>query len=127
MEFQYERVPRWILLVAAAGTPIAGITAGVPGAVGFALGAAGSWWNYASLVRIVSALARAAVEQKAPHMAGLLGSLFFRLLVLTVGSIGILKYSKISMIPLLAGLFAACIGISLEISYELLWKSTNSG
>ena len=127
MDFRYQRVPQWIAVVAAVGVPIAGIAAGPWGALGFALGAAGSWWNYASLVKIVNALAQAAVDQKAPRMGGLLANLFLRMAVLAFGSIAILKYSKISLPASMVGLFASCLGIGLEISYELLWKSTKSG
>src|SRR5277367_1244998 len=37
-EFNYRRVPRWILIVGAAGTVIAGILRGITGASGFAIG-----------------------------------------------------------------------------------------
>jgi hypothetical protein len=131
MNFNYERVPRWILAVTVIGTPIAGITAGPWGALGFLLGSLGSWWNFTNLVRAVKALARAAIEQQsaeqqsaAPTRAVM--GLLLRFFLLAAAVLVILKYSKISLIALLVGLFASCIAIALELVYETVW-STKSG
>lgn len=128
MEFHYERVPRWIYIVGAAGTPIAGIIAGPWAALGFALGAIGSWWNYAHLVKAVTTLTRSAAEQTAPGAGRMVAGLFLRIAVVGGGAIVILKYSKVNLMALLVGLFASCIAICVEILYELLWStSTKSG
>jgi len=126
MDFQYDKVPRWILIVGAVGTPIAGILAGLPAMAGFALGTLGSWWNYKHLTRVVKALGKAAVEQTSPAIGASILGMFLRLFIVAAGVLAILKYSKISLIGLLVGLFASCIAIGLEIVYELVW-STKSG
>ena len=126
MTFHYERVPRLILAVAAIGTPIAGWTAGPWGALGFAIGAIGSWWNFKQLVQVVQALAHAAVEgQSASPTRAVLG-LLVRFLLLAAIVLVILKYSKISLIALLVGLFASTVAIALELIYESVW-TTKSG
>ena len=127
MNLNLERIPRWIVFIGCAGMPIAGLLAGPWGALGFAAGAAGSWWNYRYLKRAVASLAEAAAAQTSPGSAGLITGLFARFLLLGAGSIVILKYSKTSLIALLAGLFAPCLAVFLEILYELIWKSTKSG
>lgn len=115
-------------MVAAAGTLISGIAWGPLAALGFALGSAGSWWNYRQLHRVVKALATAAETGTAPPTGRIVLGLLVRLLAVGGGALVILRYSKVSLIALLVGLFASCIAIGLEISYELIWeKSTNSG
>lgn len=126
MQFRYERVPRWIGFVTVTGTVISGLTTGLLGAAGFALGALGSWWNYQGLVDVVQALARAAVEQKASGTNRAVFRLMFRFFVVAAAILAILKYSRISVIALLVGLFTACIAIALELIYEVVW-STKSG
>lgn len=127
-EFNYRRVPRWILIVGAAGTVIAGILRGITGASGFAIGAAASWWNYTMLVRVVERLGQAAVQQKNPRAGKTTVFLFIQLLVLGAIVLVILRYSRINLIALLVGLFASCIAIGAEIAYELLWSTnTKSG
>jgi hypothetical protein len=128
MDFQHERVPRWILVVGAVGTPIAGIYAGPLGALGFFLGAAGSWWNYKHLQRVVKELAIAAAERKSPNGARLALGVFLRLLVVGGLAIVILTYTKVRPVAFLVGLFASCFAIILEILYENVWgNSTKSG
>ncbi len=127
MIFDYHRVPHIILAIALIGTPAALILAGPLAALGFALGAAASWWNYAHLVKSVTSLTSAAATQTNPPTARLLGGFFVRLIVLGGGAIVILRYSKISPIALFAGLFAFCYAIGLELAYELLWKNAKSG
>ncbi len=128
MTFQYDRVPRWIVGIGAIGTPVTGIVDGPMAALGFALGVAGSWWNYRGLVKTVTGLTSAAAAGGSPNVVGMVGGLFLRLVILGAAAIAILKYSKISLVALLVGLFASMIAICLEITYELLWaKSTKSG
>jgi hypothetical protein len=126
MEFNYERVPRLILVVGAIGTPVAGFIGGALASAVFALGVLGSWWNYSYLVKAVTTLTSAAAGQTSPS-GRIVAGLFLRFLVLGAGAIVILKYSRPSLIPLLVGLLASFIAICLEIVYELLWKSTKSG
>jgi hypothetical protein len=124
---QIERIPRWIVVIGLIGTPVAGLLAGPWSALAFAAGAAGSWWNFRYLQGAVGLLAKAAAAQTSPGSARIVAGMFARLLVLAIGSIVILRYSKSSLIALLTGLFASCLAILLEILYELLWKSTKSG
>jgi hypothetical protein len=127
VNIQVERIPRWIVAIGLIGTPVAGLLAGPWSALGFAAGAAGSWWNFRYLQKAVGALAEAAVAQSSPGSMRIVAGIFVRFLVLGAGSIVILKYSKTSLIALLTGLFASIVAIFLEILYELLWKSTKSG
>ncbi len=122
-----DRVPRWIAAIGLIGTPVAGLWAGPASAFAFAAGTAGSWWNYRYLRRALASLAAAAAAQTAPSSTRLVAGVFLRFLVLGVGSIVILRYSRTSLIALLIGLFASCIAVFVEIAYELLWKSTKSG
>ena len=123
-----EHIPRWILLIGLIGTPVAAILSGPLSGAGFAVGVIASWWNYRYLQNLVAELAQAAANQASPGSGRLVAGFFGRFLLLALGSIVILKYSKVSVIALLAGLFAACFAICLEILYELLWsKSTKSG
>ncbi len=128
LDFRYERVPRWIALVGIVGIPVAAVTQGLPGALGFAAGAAGSWWNYDQLQRVVKALAQAAAQGNSPAPLRTILGLFARLFVVAGVALVILRYSKASLIGLLVGLFASCIAIGLELFYEIVWaKSTKSG
>ncbi len=128
LNFRYERVPRWIGLVGLVGIPIAAIAQGLPGALGFAVGAAGSWWNYDQLQKVVKSLAVAAEQGNSPPPVRIVLAMFARLCVVAAAALVILKYSKSSLIGLLVGLFAACIAIGLELFYEIVWaKSTKSG
>ena len=127
MNLDLNRITRWIVAVGLIGTPIAGLVAGPWSALGFGAGAFGSWWNYLYLRKAVASLAFAAAAQTNSGSARMVAGLFLRFLVLGVGSIVILKYSKTSLVALLVGLFASVIAIGLEIVYELLWKSTKSG
>ncbi len=127
MTIATERIPRWIIAIGVIGTPLFGVLAGTWSGLAFAAGAAGSWWNFRYLQRAVAELAEAAVTQSTPSTARIVGGLLTRLLVLGLGSIVILKYSKTSLIALLAGLFASLVAVFVEILYGLLWKSTKSG
>ena len=127
MLFDYQRVPRLTLIVAAIGFPIAFILAGPLSALGFAVGAAASLWNFNHLVKSVTTLTAAAASQSDPGTARLLAGSLLRLAILGGGAIVILKYSRINPIALFIGLFAAFIAIALELTYELLWKNAKSG
>jgi hypothetical protein len=110
------------------GTPIAGILSGPLGALGFLIGAAGSWWNYNHLQRVVKELATAAAEQKSPNGLTLALGIFVRLLAVGGLAIVILTFTKIRPIALLVGLFSSCFAIILEILFENVWgTSTKSG
>ena len=128
LNFRHERVPRWIALVALIGVPIAAVAQGLPGVLGFAVGAAGSWWNYDQLQKVVKSLAAAAEQGNSPPPVRIILGLFARLFLVAAAALVILKYSKTSLLGLLVGLFASCIAIGLELFYELVWaKSTKSG
>jgi hypothetical protein len=129
MEFQFNRVPRLIVIVGVAGAIYCLLTRGPLAAAICALGAAGSWWNYRHLVSTTGWIVTAAAQGgSATGTFRLVGGIFLRFAIVAGGALAILEYSRNSLIPLFLGLFASFIGVGLEIVYELVWKKpTNSG
>jgi hypothetical protein len=133
MEFQFRRVPRWIVAVGIAGALYSLITRGPLAALICALGAAGSWWNYLHLVNATTWIVTSASQPAGQAMGGFgivraMGGMFLRFAIVAGGALAILEYSRNSLIPLFLGLFASFIGVGLEIVYELVWKkNTTSG
>jgi hypothetical protein len=128
-EFQFNRVPRLIVIIGAAGMVFFLFTKGPLDALICGLGAAGSWWNYRHLVTTTGWLVTAAAQGgPGPGIVRLAGGIFLRFAIVAGGALAILEYSRNSLIPLFVGLFASFIGLGLEIVYELVWKKpTNSG
>jgi hypothetical protein len=129
MEFQFNRVPRLIVLVGVAGAIYFLLTRGPLAALICAFGAAGSWWNYRHLVSTTGWIVTAAAQGgSSTGTFRLVGGIFLRFAIVAGGALAILEYSRNSLIPLFVGLFASFIGVGLEIAYELVWKKpTNSG
>ena len=94
--------------------------AGLPGAIGFLLGAGASYLNFRWLKRLVDSLGATAVSGRPPRarVAVFLG---LRYLLLGAGAYVILKSSAVSLPAALAGLFVSVAAVVLEIVFELVY------
>ncbi len=119
-----RRLHWFLALLGCAGTMGFGVYSGWPGAVGFAIGALASWWNFHRLRAFVELLG-------IPASNGLLGAIawtLFRFILLVAGAFVILKFTKISLPAACFGLFLSVGAVVLEAIVELnLWKNTKSG
>ena len=116
-EAAIARLPRWILLLAAGGTAVAGVFLRIAVAGGFLLGAIAAYFNFRLIERAVNRVARQAVQG-----AGKARSrwLLIQFAGLVFGAFVIIRYSGFSLVAAFAG-FMVCPGaVVLEIIYELL-------
>jgi ATP synthase I chain len=107
------RVTRTILAVAIAGALAAFAWRGWRAGLGFALGAAAAWLNFRWLKGFVAGLGPGGKP-------GLFAVLFaFRYLVLAAGAYVILRFSKLSLPAVFAGLFAPLAAVFVEVLIQL--------
>jgi hypothetical protein len=119
------RLPRWILLLAACGTAIAGSFFGLPSAGGFVAGSIAAYVNFRIIERTVHRVARLAGENaaksNAPKPGGRTGAwLLFQFLSLVLGAFVILRYSGFSMAAAFCGFLVCPAAVVLEIIFELV-------
>ena len=119
----YERVTSRIfkvtLAIAGAGTVAALAWRGWRVGAGFALGAAISWLNFRWLKHAVDSLSgKRAQRAPRPRLAVLAG---FRYLLLGGVAYVILRYSSISLVATLAGLFVSVTAVIVEIFFEVVY------
>ncbi len=112
------RTARLMAVLAAAGTLAAFAFRGWRGGLGFATGAAISWFNFRWLKRLTEALG--GPGGKPLRRAGAL-FLAFRYLILGGIAYVILRYSSISVAAALAGLFVSVAAVLIEILFELTY------
>lgn len=114
-----ERLPKWILGLAVAGTGLAGQFYGLAAALGFLLGSAGAYVNLRLIVLFVDRLGRLAMGSagNAPRTRGT--GLFLLFLGLIAGAFVILKVSGLNIVAALWGFLVCPAAVLLEILYEL--------
>jgi hypothetical protein len=114
-----SRVMRTMLFVAALGSLIALAWQGWQSGLGFALGATASWVNFRWLKSFVAGLGPAGKPS---------GSmLFFALRYVPLAGVAyvILKYSKLSLPAMLAGLFVSLAAVIVEVLIQLGYARRN--
>jgi len=110
-----ERIRKLTLALGAGGTLAALAWRGWTWGAGFAFGALISWLNYRWLKQIADALGAKAVRKRVAVKAAL------RYLLLGGGAYVILRFSKISKLAAVAGLFIAAAAVIVEIVFELIY------
>lgn len=120
LELAVDRIERSTLVIGGAGAVAAAAFAGLPGAIGFLLGAAASYLNFRWLKRLVDSLGVTAATGRPPRarVAVILG---LRYLLLAAGAYAILLSSAVSLPAALAGLFVSVTAVVLEIVFELVY------
>jgi len=113
-----RRLHYFLGLLALAGTMGFGLYSGWHGAVGFALGALASWWNFWRLRALVATLGTAASD----GMLGAIAWMLFRFIVLVLGAFVILKFTKISLSAAAFGLFLSVGAVVLETIFETTYE-----
>ena len=113
--FDFERaaarIARNMIWIAALGAATGWAAAGWRWAGGFLLGATISWWNYRWLRKLVESLG----GKRRP------GALRFivRYALLAGGAYAILRFSPISVVAVLVGLFVLIAAVFAETSFEI--------
>ena len=116
------RMFRLTAALTALGAAIYFAIGGWRGGFGFLLGGLISYLNFHWLKRTVYALGDAASGK--PPRARVAVFLGLRYLLLGLGAYAILKFSEISLMAALAGLFAPTAAVILEILIELIYART---
>ena len=114
-----SRVTRTMLLVTVIGSLIALSWRGWPWGMGFLLGAAASWMNFRWMRRFVAGLG----PDGKPSWFTLLFTLRYGLLA--GAAYVILKYSKLSLSAMLAGLFVSLAAVVIEVLIQLIYARRN--
>ena len=110
------RIGRLTLALAVLGLAAALAWRGWRTGAGFALGAAASWLNFRWLKQIVDALsATRPTRKRVAVLAGL------RYALLGGACYAILRYSPISLVGTLVGLFVSVAAVIVEICFELVY------
>jgi len=109
------RIHRLMLVLGAGGTLALLAWRGWPWGAGFAFGALVSWLNYRWLKQVADAVGAKAPRKRVAVVAAA------RYLLLGGGAYVILRFSKISKLAALAGLFIAAAAVVVEIVFELFY------
>ena len=117
-ELALERIRKAMFALGAGGTIGALAWQGWAWGIGFALGAAFSWFNYNFLKDVAYAIGRPKTRRRLVVFAGL------RYLILGGGAYVIVRFSKISMLAVLCGLFVSVAAVILEIIIQLAYART---
>jgi hypothetical protein len=113
------RIPRWILLLAAAGTGLAGVFFGLSAAGGYLIGSIAAWVNFRVIERAVNRVARLARDGE--KAAGGTGAwVFIQFTGLMLGALAILIVSGFSRSGAFCGLLIAPAAVIVELVYELV-------
>lgn len=113
------RIPRWILLLAVAGTVFAGLRYGLNVAAGYLLGSLAAWVNFWLIERVASRVARRAKEgEKAGGGTG--AWVFIQFTGLILAALAILILSGFSKPAAFCGLLITPAAVILEMVYELV-------
>ncbi len=116
-----QRLPRWILLLAALGTVLAGFLTGLSSAGGFLLGSLAAYLNLRVIERAanrISRLAGADGDSKPGGGAGVW--VFIQFSGLVVAALVILNVSRFSAAAAFCGFLVCPAAVILEIVYELV-------
>jgi hypothetical protein len=119
LERAVERISRLTLILIATGAAIYFGIAGWRGGCGFLLGGGGSYLSFRALKRTVDSLGRTADGK--PPRASVAVFLGLRYFLLGLGAYAIVRFSEISLMAALVGLFAPAAAVILEILVELIY------
>ncbi len=108
------RMTRWMMWLALAGVPVAAVMWGWRAGLGFAIGAGGSYAMFRWLRHFVDALGGK------PGRPRILVLFALRYLIMGAGLYVIFKFSKISLMAALWGLFVSTAAALAEGVFELL-------
>jgi hypothetical protein len=114
-----ERMLRWMAWLGAAGVVVASLGWGWRAGIGFGLGAAASWTMFRWQRHFVEALGGAPARRPILALAAL------RYLLLGAGLYVIFRFSRISLMGALAGLFVSTAAVLAEGVFELLHGKGN--
>lgn len=115
LEVALERIRKAAFALGAGGTIGAFAWRGWTWAAGFALGSLASWLNFSILKRVAYAVGRPRIRKRLVLFAGL------RYLILGGGAYVIVRFSKISMLAVLCGLFISVAAVILEMIIQLAY------
>lgn len=115
-----ERVPKWMLALAAVGTGLAARLGGLVFAGPFLVGAAASWFNFGIIVRAVDRLGEAAKANPARPPRGAGAGMLIQFVVCLLAAFVILRYSGFSLPAAFCGFLVCPAAAILELLYELL-------
>ena len=113
-----RRLHYFLALLTLAGIFGFGLFQGWPGAVGFAIGALASYWNFRRLHAFVGLLGTA----NSTGLPGAIAWMLFRFVILVAGAFVILKFTKISISAASAGLFLSVGAVILEAIFETIYE-----
>jgi hypothetical protein len=120
-ERAYRRIDRFIWILLAAGSLAALVWRGLPGGLGFLMGAAASALTYRWMKQLVHALGAGAAEEPRRRLILLIG---LRYLIFGFGGYVIVKYFRMDLTALLAGLLVSAAAVFGEVIYELIYART---
>jgi len=109
-----SRMARWMVWLGAAGVAVSGVGWGWRGALGFALGSSASVVMFRWLQHFVDVLGGK------PPRKGVLVLFALRYVLLGLGLYAIFKFSKISLMAAVSGLFVSTAAAIAEVVFELL-------
>jgi hypothetical protein len=112
-----QRLGKIIVVVAIAGTALAGLRGGWTWAAGFLIGSIASYFNFRNLLRIVESLG----SHQSTGRLGAFAWILFRLILLVGGAFVIIKLTRINIIAAFAGLFVPVAAVILEAIFELTY------
>jgi len=116
------RILRLTLALIVLGAAVYFVKAGWRGGCGFLIGGLISYLNFRWIKRTVYELGEAAGGK--PPRTSVAVFLGLRYLLMGVGAYAILKFSEISLIAALVGLFVPTAAVILEILIELIYART---
>lgn len=100
--------------LAAIGAALFGYFQGPKPALAFLIGALAAWSNFRSWRRLIESLGESAAGRAKPPGFGSALLILLRLAIVAGGAFVVLRYSKESLIALLAGLFVSSAAVLLE-------------
>lgn len=116
-----RRLPRWILLLSAIGTILAGALTGISSAGGFLLGSLAAYLNLKVIERAANRISRlAGAEGDAKPGSGTGVWVFIQFTGLVLGALVILNVSRFSAAAAFCGFLVCPAAVILEIVYELV-------
>jgi dipeptide/tripeptide permease len=113
----FQRMPRWIALVAIVALPFVWWHGGALWSASFLVGAIGGYWNYVAVCRVADRLAQT-VERNGAARRPTLRALL-RLLFIAVAVFVIIRFTRIHLVAAFIGLFTPVAAVVVEILYEL--------
>lgn len=118
-EHAIERLPRWILGLAVAGTVVTLVRFGVGPAAAFLVGALAAWFNYRIIEKASRRIEDLARNEPTPPGRGAGVFVFIQFAGLALGAIVILKFSGFSLAAAFCGFMVCPAAVIAEIVYEL--------